>query len=473
MISTDTGKELLSAVRNALEEHRMVQRGSRVVVGVSGGPDSVALLHVLIALSPRMDFRVVAAHLDHALRAESVDDARFVSDMASSLGVPVYEQRADVRGLSSRERISIEEAGRRCRYAFFEKVRSSVLADRIATAHHLDDELETFFLRIFRGASMRGLRGIPPVRGRIIRPLIQVTRQDILRFLYEEGIPYRLDRTNLESDTDRNFLRNRLFPLIRERFPDFRIPAKRTADLIKYEDAFLDQEAMKVFSRAVTRATEGLTLDLHKILACPGVLRARVILAALYELSGPDIRWQRVHVSSLAALAGSRKPSAAVNLPGGLIARREYDRLILTRDVAAEAPSPFVIVIAGPGTTMIPEAGIALQMSLVSRDSISHLKTSPDVAVFDADQAPFPLVVRSPQAGDRFRPWGLGGTRKLKKVLIDAKIPFPQRARLPLLIKDDEILWIVGLRRSSIAPVTAETRSVLEIRVARAAERPN
>ncbi|MBI5570038.1 MAG: tRNA lysidine(34) synthetase TilS [Desulfomonile tiedjei] len=465
MISMDAGTELSNIARSTLKGHHMVQPGSRVVVGVSGGSDSVALLHVLTALSPRMDFRVVAAHLDHALRAESAEDARFVSDTASALGVPVHVQRADVREVSIREGISIEEAGRRCRYAFFEKVRTSVLADRIATAHHLDDELETFFLRIFRGASMRGLGGIPAVRGRIIRPFIQVTRQDILRFLYEQGIPYRLDRTNLETDTDRNFIRNRLFPLIRERFPDFRLPAKRTADLIEQEDAFLNQEAMKVFSAAVARGTEALTLDLPKVRACPEVLRARVILAALYELSGPDIRWQRVHVSSVAALAGSRRPSAAVNLPGGLIARREYDRLILSRATIAEEPSPFSIALAGPGRTLIPEAGMALQVRILPRDAISDVETPPDVAIFDADEVPFPLVVRPPQAGDRFRPWGFDGTRKLKKVLIDAKIPLRQRACLPLLTREEQILWIVGVRRSSVAPVTPEARRVLEIRL--------
>ncbi len=458
--------DLLKKTRQTIEAHAMIDPGKGVVVGVSGGPDSTALLHLLTMLRNDLDFWVVAAHMDHKLRAESTEDTEFVTRSAATLGVKLHTEVVDIRGLAQDYRVSVEEAGRRARYEFFESVRVSVGAAVIATAHHRDDELETFFLRIFRGSSLKGLRGIPPVRGRIIRPLIAATRAEILSFLHDEKIPYQVDRTNLQVDTDRNFIRNRVVPVIEQRFSNFRGPLRRTMELIEVEDQVLNEQAMALHSRTVSPSAGSLVIDIPELLTADEVLAGRVILDALQTLSGPHTRWRRVHVHDALKILHGTKPSAQVDLPDGFMLRREYDRLILSSRDAMEILLPFSTLVSGPGEVEIPESGTTLAFHTFSRPPDFRADSGDSrIVYFDANQVQFPVILRAPRPGDRFRPWGMEGARKLKKVLIDSKVPVKVRRRLPLLVKDDEILWIPGIRRSASAPIRPDTRLILEARL--------
>jgi tRNA(Ile)-lysidine synthase len=457
---------LLKKIRRTIQEHRMIHSGTSVVVGVSGGPDSTALLHLLTRLRNDLDFRVVAAHLDHGLRAESATDAEFVSETAATLGVKVYIKTVDVRSLARGYGVSVEEAGRRARYEFFEVLRSSLGAAVIATAHHREDQIETFFLRVFRGSSLNGLKGILPVRGGIVRPLIDASRAEILRFLDDEKIPYRVDRTNLGSDTDRNYIRNRIVPMVEGRFPDFSEPLRRTIELIAVEDRFLNEQARNLYSRVVSRSADSLVLEVRELLAAPEVLAARVILEAFITLSGPHTRWSREHVREVMKVMRGRKPSAKVDLTGGLVLRREYERLFLSIKREEEYCPPFSTTVSGPGEVRITGSGSVIVFRTFSGTPDFRADfADPRVAYFDADQIQFPLILRSLHPGDRFRPWGTGGARKLKKVLIDSKVPVRVRRKIPLLVKGNEILWIPGVRRSASAPVLRDTSLILEARL--------
>jgi tRNA(Ile)-lysidine synthase len=372
--------------------------------------------------------------------------------------------RVDVRGLASRQGISVEEAGRRARYAFFEEVRALVGARVIATAHQQDDEIETFFLRLFRGSSLAGLKGIPPVRGRIIRPLIEARRTEILHFLDDEKIPYRLDPTNLETTPDRNFVRNRLIPTITERFPDFARPLQRTLDRAREEDDFLDEQAKRLYSATVLSMEDGLVIKAADLVQAPPVLASRVILAALYTLAGPDVRFTRTHLESILKILRSDRPSSKISLPGEVSLLRQYHRLLLTKGPTQERSPIAPVSVAGPGTIELPEMGIAIRFRVFAdKHDVAEFPDGRKRALFDADKIPFPLTIRSPAAGDRFRPWGMQGTRKLKKVLIDLKVPVQQRITLPLLVKEGRILWIAGIRRSSEAPIGLGTNRILEV----------
>jgi len=458
-------ERLFNIVRSAIAKYGMITRGDGVVVAVSGGPDSVALLHVLHELRAEFSFWMVTAHLDHRLRPESGEDREWVRRMAGDLGVPVQTLGIDVRGLAAKEGISIEEAGRVARYAFLEQTRARFGARLIATAHHRDDEIETFFLRILRGSSLVGLRGIPPVRGNIIRPLIGATRGEILAFLAEERISYLTDSTNLGVETDRNFVRNRLFPVIGERFPHFGAPLGRTLQLVADEEDFLEREAAQLYAAAVSSVESGLVLDISALTAAAPVLAARVVLAALYALSGPGVRWTRTHVDAIFNLLRSGNPSARLNLPGGLFLVREYGRVYLGNRTLAPPLPGWELPVFGPGTLVVPDAGVALKFRIIEdRNEVPRFLDGRRTVVFDADAVPFPLTIRSPRPGDRFRPWGMEGTRRLKKVLIDLKVPVAQRHRIPLVVKGDAILWIPGIRRSREAPVRMDaTTHVLEV----------
>lgn len=457
--------DVLHRVKAFVSEHLMIREGYRVVAAVSGGPDSSALLHILTRLRQELEFSLVAAHLDHQLRPDSSLDAEFTRHAAQALGIDTVAKTADVRALAAKKGISVEEAGRRARYAFFEEVATAVNAQAIATAHHLDDEVETFFLRIVRGSSPKGLRGIAPVRGRIVRPLLCLNRRQIMTFLESESISYRTDPSNLKDDTDRNFVRNRLIPVIRERFPDFSKPLKRSMDLIEREESVLEDLASAISSRAVTKTDSGLSIDVSALRSVHEAIAARVIVKALYDVSGPEVRWARSHIDAIVKMAQSDNPSSEIPLPEGPVIHREYGRLLLFR----EAPKRMLfdrIVVSSPGTVNVPQSGMTLDFRVVAKEVVADLqKDIATRALFDADRVPFPVLLRGPEPGDRFRPWGMEGTRKLKEVLIDAKVPLRVRRSLPLVVRGDEILWIPGVRRSRTAPVTTETKLVLEVKV--------
>ncbi len=598
----------MEVVKNTIRKCRMIPEGSGVVVGVSGGPDSVALLTILAELSSPLGFRLVVAHVDHGLRVESPEDARFVQETADRPGVEVFVHSADVRTVATAEGISVEEAGRRVRYGFFEHVLVETGARVIATAHHRDDVVETFLLRVFRGSSLTGLSGIPPVRGNIVRPLIEASREQILAFLAEREIPYRTDPTNLDDLTDRNFVRNRIIPTIRERFPDFAKPIARTVDLVAKEQAFLDVLAAELYDQTVvpsrpappgqktdprdtpggvdvspatcgvnpenqahppddrqdacptpnapsledTRVTQAtgsdnqpallektahhastesatdstarwdrgentVELDVEKLRAASEVLGARVIRSALYRLAGPDLRLTKKHIQAVMGILQGENPSAKADLPCGLTVQREYGRLVVFRggsiprfrtaeqdrqgalrssshqvsvprvrrstvraddDLSGSAEAQSTargptsgycsnfgeLTVHAPGTIHLPGTDLWLVFRVLRADQVVLAASDPRVCVhFDAESLPFPFVVRTPRPGDACMPWGTRGTKKLKKFLSDAKIPRSQRGHIPLVVKDDKVIWIVGLRRSCHGPVLEETRYVLEI----------
>jgi tRNA(Ile)-lysidine synthase len=469
----ESKKGLLTSVINAIKQYGMVQRGDGVVVAVSGGPDSTALMHILNMLKDEMGFWMVPAHLDHRLRPESDLDAEFVREMSRKLGLEAQVKVVDVRDLAARRGMSVEEAGRGARYAFFEEIRASSGARVIATAHHIDDVLETFFLRIFRGSSLKGLTGIAPTRADIVRPLIETSRARIISFLEDEGIPYRIDATNLDINCDRNFVRNRLIPTIEQHFLNFRNPLQRTIELLGEEEQFVNGMAQELYSQAISRSEAGLEMSIPGLRSAPMVLASRVILLALYTLSGPHVRWTRSHVETIWKLLRSASPSAVAHLPGGLMVAREYDSLVLSRRTAAELTPQPVILVSGPGTVEVPGTGLILRLQLCEREGM-RLQEYDGItaAAFDADDVSFPLIVRNPLPGDRFRPWGLRGTRKLKKVLIDLKIPKDLRKQLPLLLKDDTILWIPRVRRSDAAPIHGATRRILDVSIVKSSNPP-
>jgi len=463
---------LLSKVRETIRQYGMIEPAAGVVVGVSGGPDSVALLHLLNALRCETGFWIVAAHLDHRLRADSWKDAEFVREMCQQLGIQVEMAATNVKATAIEQGVSIEEAGRRCRYRFFEDVRISAAAQVIATAHHMDDELETFFLRVFRGSSLHGIKGISPVRGRIIHPLIRAARVETIRFLDAEGISYRIDPTNLESNTDRNFVRNRLFPMISEGFPDFRGPVGRTLEMLRSEDEFLDSQAQELCSEAASVTDDSLTLDVDKLRSAPKVLTARALLVALYKSAAREERWSRSNIESLITILHSGNPSARLNLPGGFVAKREYEILKVFKPKHQQKLSVDELIIAGPGE--VEFLGTAVVLGFRIRENEGGLVKKPSdasAAFFDADKAAFPLTLRAFRHGDRFQPWGLEGSLKLKKFFINMKAPSALRRQIPLLVKNEEILWVLGLRRGQAAAVVPQTRRILEVTVLKGLEK--
>jgi tRNA(Ile)-lysidine synthase len=421
-----------------------------LLVAVSGGPDSTALLAALAELAPGRGLGLTVAHVDHGLRgAEGAAEADRVAALAARLGVPFVRRAAAVPAGPD-----LEARARGARYQALVGLADEVGAQRIVTGHTQDDQVETLLLRLLRGAGRRGLGGMRPVRGRLLRPLLAATRADVRRFLAERGLDFAVDRTNADLRHARNRVRRLLVPLLRAEFNPRLGPALAAlAERLRDEDDFLA-------TAAAARARELVVGDhLRTAVVAEAPALARRIVRSWLE-RGARRGVGAGHVARVLALAAGRE-RGAIAIPGPARVVREGDVLV-RRPGRAPAPSAFAFEI-GPGRTVVHPAGgwrVAVSPPRARRAGETR-PTGAARALFDADQLPGGLVLRSPARGDRVRLLA-GGTRKLQDVLVDAKVPRETRALLPVLAAGPEILWVPGLARGAGAPVGPTTTRVVE-----------
>jgi len=450
MVLCGMSRSFLDEIRAVIRRYDLLAAGDVVLVAVSGGADSVALLAALRELKGELGIEVVAAHLDHRLRgAESDEDRAFVERLASTLDVRVDVEATDVPAGN------LEAEARRVRYAFLERAASRLGATKIATAHTLEDQAETVLLRVLRGAGRRGLGGIRPRRGRIIRPLIGCDRVQVRIFLVERGLSWRRDRSNFDFARMRTRVRAGYLPaLAREFNPRLARALARLADVLREEDVLLDR-------LAATAPGVGEHVDLAVVRALEPAL-ARRVLRRWWRRAGSGRRLALAHVDAALALARRAAGGGAVRVPGGTIAR-EADSLAFRpkpedADGAYERPLAVGAGIDLPGGWRLAAMTVGVEEAPPA---------AADVCLFDADQVSGPLIVRTRRPGDRIRPLGLAGQTTLKRLLIARRVPRAARAAYPLVVAAGEIVWVPGCARGDRALVTAATRRVLVIRAER------
>ena len=441
-------------VRRSLRRHALARAGSRVLVALSGGADSVALLHLLRGLEAQGELVVAgAAHLNHLLRGADADqDEAFCAALAARLNIPFVAERIDVAELARREKRSVEDAARLARYAFLERAADRLGADEIAVAHTRDDQAETFLLRLLRGSGTRGLGGIHPRAGRVVRPLLDIEREDLRRFLAEHHEPYREDASNADVAILRNRVRHELMPFLESRFsPAITDVLARNATLAREDEDFLRREAIETARGIVLTDDgsngEGLRIDARALRSAPRALGSRVAHDVLCHLAGSrPVSFD--HVQRLLALATEGGRDASISLPGQH-AVREGDVILLRSGPpapGAEANS-FSFPLSIPGEVESVSQGWAIVAEQAGTDgggSRRYSAKGPEVAVAAAAVA-LPLGIRNRRPGDRFHPLGAPGTRKLQDFLVDRKVPREDRDRLPLVVDArDRIVWVVG-----------------------------
>lgn len=444
---------LAETVELALRRHAMLAGGETVLVGVSGGADSVALLTTLLALAPAWRLALHVLHVDHGLRPDSARDADFVRELGGRLGVPV--DVATVRVGQG----SVEAAARAARHAVLEATADRVGAARIALGHTADDQAETVLMRLIEGTGMRGLAGIPPVRGRIIRPLIEARHRDAVAALEAAGVRWVEDPSNDDPKFFRNRVRHELLPLLSSAYDGPIV--SRLADVARAArvsvDA-LDRVAERELERLGVGDGDALTLPRSALATLPAAVAAEVLRRAAMRLGSraPLRAWGHRGLRRVLAPAPPRR---AFRL-GGVVVEVSGDRV----RVGAEAAVPLASrTLETPGRVELPEIGRAIDAEVVPAEGYA-MSRDPARAAFDADAMPSRLLVRARRRGDRFEAFG-GGERRLKSFLIDAKVPRWERVRLPLVDAGGEILWVVGVRRAAVAPLTAATRDVMELRL--------
>ncbi len=464
---------LFQTVRTTILRERMLAPGDSVLIGVSGGRDSVALLALLAALAGPRGLRLAVAHFNHGLRRGAADrDAAWAEQLAAARGLPFHFARGDVRAYGRALGLSIEEAARNRRYAFLETVARRHGFRRIALGHHADDNAELVLMRLLRGSGPRGLAGIPPLRPAvpgdltIVRPLFDCDRRAIDGFCERYGLASREDASNRSQEFTRNRIRHDLLPRLRADYnPKIAAGLNRLSRLLRDEERWLERLVVeRLNSLSVENDAAGIRLDIGAMAQDDPALQRRVLRAALQRVRGDLRRVGFEPIEAMRRLLGADGRDGGVDLPGELQACRKGRWLHIGPLRAATPPMSFEYRMMTAETVLIQETGARLaliQMARVDRDAIRRAGQS--VAYFDMDKVVFPIVIRNFRPGDRFVPFGLKGTQKLKKYFIDHKIPRAERRRHPLVVSGGEIIWVAGVRRSARARVGPQTKAVLKV----------
>ncbi len=412
-----------------------------VAVAVSGGQDSMCLLHYLLVNSKKFNYSVVAINVEHGIRGESsVKDSEFVKDYCAKNGVPCYSFTVDVPAYAQKNKLTLEQAGRKLRYDIFYETINNGNCDVVATAHHLGDNVESILLNLFRGSGVSGVVGINEEYSKgIIRPMLNVQKSQIELYSIENGVPFVTDETNADTDYTRNFLRINIIPKIKEIFPEFEKSVLRFSSIIESENAFLEDLTKK--SCKIKDGAVYLPLSLHP------VLFNRATVYALKEL-GLKKDWEKAHVDGVAHLKNLKNGSKTV-LPKGIVAIKEYDNVVLYRPTVLDgAPIPYSY-----GEWTIGDYEISVKEVLPS-----NLK---DGLFADGDKIPKTAVIRYKNDGDVFTKFG-GGTKKLNDYFTDKKIPLRRREFIPVLANENKILVIFGVAVSNAVRVDEKTKTVVE-----------
>ncbi len=487
-VNSEEGR-FIRNVTSTITRYDMLAPGDKVVVGVSGGPDSVALLHVLHVLRDQFGISLHVAHLNHMLRAEAAaEEAEYVECLAERLGLGCTVEAVDVKEYAEKTRISIELAARDVRYDFYRRTAVDQGASKVALGHHAGDQAETVLLRLIRGTGMSGLGGIPAVRPldptgdiTVIRPLLNLTPHEIRSYCHGAQLVYYIDASNVSPVYLRNRIRHELIPLLEEGYnPRVVRTLSNTAELAQDDENYIMGKVREKF-RQITEATlpHNVVISIPLLGRQHMAIQRRVIRQAVRSLAGELDDFQFVHVEKVLELAGTGKTGSRISLPGGLRARRDYEQIIIEWAEGAESYGslpegrpPFEYRLQVPGRTDIPEACITIEAEVFNLEDKPGLLNA--IACTDEDEAYFDLglideniTVRNRRPGDRLSPLGMKGRKKLKDVFIDKKISRNVRDDIPVIIWRTEILWVVGLCVSNFAKLSPATEKVLHLKVTR------
>jgi tRNA(Ile)-lysidine synthase len=512
-----------SKVLNFIQQYGLVSPEEIVVIGVSGGADSVCLLHVLAKLRKKLSINLHVAHLNHQLRGvESEDDAKYVSDLAGLLGIPVTIDKQDVAAYGFGRNLSVEEAARELRYAFFARVAGEVGANRIAVGHTRNDQVETILMHILRGTGVTGLCGLapcspmaydrqgragnleeepampltPPViaspdsSGRsnllVIRPLLDITREETTNYCQEHQLAPRIDSSNVSLSFFRNRIRLQLLPQLRQYNPSVDQALLRLVDIAKEDNAFIEQQASELWDEVVRQENNAIYLDRKQFASLPIALQRQLLRTTVSKLAGDTRDIEACHIEAARSIL-DKSVGKRISLPHGIICQGGYDELVIaSSDIIgtwqSQLPSCPFPPLSGefhlkvPGKTVIPGWKVIASIIRERDDSQplrGNLSTSEGnyrsklAADFDLHETGTELFVRQRQPGDRFQPLGMDMLKKLQEFMVDVKIPRSWRGRIPIVCSPQQIIWVVGWRIDDRGKVTEASKEILHLEFTR------
>lgn len=454
-----------------IRENHLLSSQQKLLVAVSGGPDSVCLLHILVKFREDLMVELHVAHLNHQLRgAESDADAQYVAGLAHRLGIPATIEKREVKAYQVQQHLSLEEAAREARYTFLAQVARSIGTDKVAVGHTIDDHIETILMHLIRGTGSRGLRGLQPSSRwqslgenlTIIRPLLPVSREETAAYCHQHRLKPRTDASNLSLSPLRNRIRLQLLPLLQSYNPQIVAALLRTARIVGDDLAFLDTEGARLWGEIAQKRESMIILDKERFLELPPSLKRHLLRMSIEELLGSLKDIETRHIEEI--MGALTKPAGKIiSLPGGLNFSIEYSRYLLGPDPALLSPLPPLkteFSLNLPGETLLP--GGRIQATIINREQINEKDSF--TAYFDLEKSGNKLMVRSRQRGDRFQPLGMSQPKKLGEFMIDAKIPHAWREQIPIVCSPQHILWVIGWRIDDRVKVTGTTRQILRLK---------
>jgi len=445
-----------------VKEYGMFQPGETVLVAVSGGADSTALLNLLYHHRQALGISLHVAHLNHLLRkGEAEMDVKYVEGLSQRLGLPISVEVVDVAAMAKEEKLGVEEAARKARYKFFDRIAAKVGATKIAVGHTADDNVETFLMRLLRGAGLKGLCGIPPKRGNIVRPLIKIWRRQIEDYVGALKMVPRRDHTNYESKYMRNSVRLKLIPQLKIYNLNIKEIILQTILLLTEDNLYLENRTIQSLKEVTLDQREGairLSTDKLKRLELP--IQGHLLRLAIEDVKGDLVQLTFQHIHDILEMLNSRE-KWELHLPGRIfVIGDKGDLLICKEKPPAVEVRPFHYVLEIPGEVRIEEIGKTLRGGFTDQQ---ERNSGPNIAFIDYSVLGKDLVVRNKAAGDRFSPLGLKGTKKLQDFFVDEKIPLEEREMVPIVESGGKIIWVGGLRIDDNARVKETTAKIVRL----------
>lgn len=458
---------MVEKVRRYIEEHQMILQNDKIVIGVSGGADSVCLLFMLMEIRSVIPHSLYVVHVNHGLRGEEADrDAVFVRDLCQKYDLPFYLYEEDVSSYAREQGMSLEEAGRKVRYRIFEEVRQQTGASKIAVAHHKNDQAETVLFRLFRGSGIKGLGGIQPVREDIIRPLLCLERCEIEDYLKEQELFYCTDATNESDHYSRNIIRNKLLPMVEDEIQERAVShIAETAEMMQEAERYLYCQARKEFEEVVTsEGQSGYRISVEHLKELDLVIRQYLIRIVMEKLAR---EWKDIgaqHVRAVLELT-DKEVGKSVALPQGLQAKKDYDDIIICAENQAEQLSKVNLKIDQiPVTVNLPD-GRCVDFRLEEPQKIQKIEQKTYTKQFDYDKIENGLLLRNRNINDFFYINTDMDRQTIKTYCINEKIPREKRDELVLLADGSHILWVIGHRISEKYKITEKTKRILKVQV--------
>lgn len=461
--------EIIDAVRNTIRKYLMLSKNDYVLIGLSGGPDSVCLLKILDFLKSELSIGLAAAYIDHGLRPdEIINEKRICTDICKSLNIPLFIKSIDVITFKNQNGLNKHEAARQLRYNALQEIAHNIKANKIALGHNANDQAETMIMRLIRGSGPLGLSGIPPMRTQkiynykvdIIRPLIEIERSEIEKFLSKNNLSFATDSSNLGENYFRNRIRNFMMPFIKTVNKDIVKTLCRTAEILRDEERYFELTVTKTLMKLISRKDDNqIELFLGPLESMDKVILRRILRRAIDEtrdLKGIGF----IHIEEIIDLIKTGKSGDRIYLPHDIRAIKGYSTLIITSLKPSKINEcPLNI----PGQTVLRDAGIVIEASLSDINEIDDYGDGKRFAIVDLDKLQLPLIIRGRVSGDFFYPFGLGRRKKLQDFFVDEKIPRDERDKIPLLTSANNIVWVIGYRLDDRYKVDKNTRRVLKL----------